>query len=120
MQALSTLEKVGNTVARGVVREEARNFRVRARRSADGFKSEAALKVEGLAGQIRELGRRFDRQQEAHTIARRVERSADYLRFRPTSEVAGDAWRAVRSSPAVWVAGGLLAGFVLYRVARPR
>ena len=120
MDTLGTLERVGNVMARGVIREEARTLRVRARRSADGLKTGAALRAEGLAGRIRELGRRFDRPQEAHAIARRVERSADYLRFRPTAEVAGDAWRRVRSSPAVWVAGGLLAGLVLYRVARPR
>ena len=120
MATLSRLERVGNTVVRGVAREEVHNLRVRARHGADGFKAEAAERVENLAGQIRDLGHRFDREHEAHAIARRVERSADYLRYRRTPDVAGDAWRLVRSSPAVWVAGGLLAGFVLYRVARPR
>ena len=76
--------------------------------------------MEALADQIRELGGRFDRHTEAHSLARRIERSSDYLRYRPTSQIAGDAWDTVRSSPVVWIGGGLLAGLLAYRLISRR
>ncbi len=88
--------------------------------SSEEFRAAAAEKIEGLGRQIRELGRQLDHPDAAHHLARRVERSADYLRFRPSAEMAEDAWDTVRSSPMVWLSAGLLAGLLAYRIASRR
>jgi hypothetical protein len=112
------LEKTGLTIARDLAREKAARFGRHLGVRTDRFKDEAAERVEGVAGQLRELGDRFDRRHEADALARRFERTADYLRYRPTAQVAEDAWRGLRESGALWVIGGLAAGFVVYRVVR--
>jgi hypothetical protein len=112
------LQRIGETVARGVAHDEAAQVRRRIESSTDHFKKEAAEKVEGVASQIRQLGMRFDRTDEAHALARRLERSADYLRFRPSAEVAGDAWHGLRGSRVLWVAGGAVVGALVYRLVR--
>ena len=116
MATIDTIESAAETVARGTaVRAEERLDE-----ATESFRREAAAKMEALAEQIRELGGRFDRHTEAHHLARRIERSSDYLRYRPTSQIAGDAWDTVRKSPVVWVGGGLLAGLLLYRAMSRR
>ena len=120
MEKKEALERAGATVARGVAREETAHMRQRLDSTTDRFKREAASRIEGVASQIRQLGMKFERSEEAHAVARRLERSADYLRYRPSSEVAGDAWHTVRSSRVVWITGGLVAGALLFRILRGR
>jgi len=88
-QALT--EKVAETTVRGIAREQAARFRDRVEPPADELKLETARLVENVAQQVRELGRQLNRDGEAHAIARRLERSSDYLRYRPTAAVATDA-----------------------------
>jgi hypothetical protein len=114
----SKVSKVAGVVAHGAVAQEKRSLRDRLEPSADQFKSAAATKVEDVAAQIRQLGNEFDRGEEAHAIARRLERTADYLRYRPAFEVAADVREAVERSHLLWIAGGVLAGYVGYRLLR--
>lgn len=114
----SKVSRVAEVVASGVVREELRSVKERLEPSADQFKLAAAEKVEGLAAQIRQLGKELDRREEAHSLARRLERTADYLRYRPAVDVAGDVRSAVERSHVLWVAGGVLAGYAAYRIMR--
>jgi hypothetical protein len=86
--------------------------------STEGFKFEAAQKIESLAEQIRHLGEDSKAHAEAGSIARRLERTADYLRYRPTSDIAEDALDTVRESKAFWIAAGLLVGILIYRSVR--
>ncbi len=118
MNKVETAEKIGAAALRGSAREKVGRARDRFEESTDRFKTEAAGTIEGLADQIRELGDRFDRQGEANALARRLERSADYLRYRPSAEVAGDALAAVRESRLLWILGGMLAGALVYRLVR--
>lgn len=120
MSTTDTIEGAAAAVARGTVRGSASRAEERIDDATDSFRQEAAARMEALAEQIRELGGRFDRHTEAHHLARRIERSSDYLRYRPTSQIAGDAWDTVRRSPVVWVGGGLVAGLLLYRTLARR
>lgn len=120
MSTTDVIEETAAAAARGTVRDTESRAEARIDEATESFRREAAAKMESLAEQIRELGGRFDRHAEAHHLARRLERSSDYLRYRPTSRIAGDALDTVRNSPVVWVGGGLLAGLLLYRVVTRR
>jgi hypothetical protein len=116
MTATDTAERAAESIARGVVRDRAARVRERVEPPVDEFKEDTAERIESLADQIRKLGRQFDRRDEAHVVARRLERTADYLRFRPSGEVASDALGALKQSQALWVVGGALGAYVLYRL----
>jgi len=120
MPTTDVIEGTAATAVRGTVREKTVQAEEKFDQATEAFRREAAAKMESLAEQIRELGGRFDRHAEAHGLARRIERSSDYLRYRPSSQIAGDAWDAVRKSPVVWVGGGLLVGLLLYRTMTKR
>jgi len=113
-------EKVAETTVRGIAREQAARLRDRVEPPADELKIETARLIENAAQQVRELGHQLDRDNEAHTIARRLERSADYLRYRPSAAVATDAWDTVTQPRVLWVAGGVLAALATYRMLRTR
>jgi hypothetical protein len=120
MTTTDVIEGTAATVARGTVRDTTARVEDRFDQATEDFRREAAAKMEALAEQIRDLGGRFDRHDEAHGLARRIERSSDYLRYRPSSEIAGDAWDTVRRSPVVWIGGGLIAGLLVYRAVSRR
>jgi len=88
--------------------------------ATDEFKQEAAKKIDGLAGQIRELGAKLDRHDEAHAVARRLERSSDYLSYRPSSRIAADSWETVRENRLLWVGAGVVVGCLAYRMLSKR
>ncbi len=113
-------KKAGGKALRGVARERAGRVMDQVDDSSEQFRTAASEKIEGLGRQIRELGQQLDHPEAGQRLARRVERSADYLRFRPSAEMAEDAWGALRSSPLVWLGAGVLVGFLAYRVARRR
>lgn len=120
MRVSSTMEKIVESTARGVVRGRSARIADRIEPPVDQFKEETAERVENLAEHVRHLGRRLDRRGQAHNVARRLERTADYLRYRPSSDVAGDAWRAVRDSRTLRVTGGVLGAWVVYRLIQNR
>jgi hypothetical protein len=95
-----TVENAVESGARDIARSRAARLRERVEPPVDQFKEETAERVENLAEQVRHLGRQLDRRDEAHVVARRLERTADYLRYRPSAEVAADAWQVVRRSRA--------------------
>lgn len=116
----AVIEKTAKTTARGVARDTAEQIRQRVEPPADQLKDETADRVEGIAHQVRQLGLELDRPEEAHAIARRLERTADYLRYRPATRVATDAWDAVTQPKVLWAAGGALAALVIYRALKRR
>jgi hypothetical protein len=120
MPTTEVIEDTAATVARGTVREKTAQAEEKFDQATEDFRREAAARMETLAEQIRDLGGRFDRHAEAHGLARRIERSSDYLRYRPSSEIAGDAWDTIRKSPVVWIGGGLVAGLLVYRALSRR
>lgn len=120
MTELSTAHRAAETVAETVVRDQADRVRDRLEPPVDHFKQEVAERVETAAEQVRKLGKQLDRRDEAHAVARRLERAADYLHYRSSGDVATDAWNAVRTSKALWLAGGLVGGWIVYRIARSR
>ncbi|HSN54473.1 MAG TPA: hypothetical protein VLT32_07355 [Candidatus Sulfomarinibacteraceae bacterium] len=118
MNETNMVQTAAKSTSRGLVRDQTDRLKSRIEPPADQLKEETADKVERIAEQVRELGEQLGRQSEAHTIARRLERTADYLRYRPSADVASDAWQAVTRSRAVWVAGGVLGALAAYGIYR--
>jgi hypothetical protein len=118
MSRSETVRKTVDTVAKDVARQRTSRATAAIAEPAEQFKAQASEKIVGLASQIRQLGSRLERSDEAHHVARRLEQTADYLRYRPAPDVAGDAWDAVKRSPTIWIGGGLVAGFVVYSLVR--
>jgi hypothetical protein len=110
--------ELGRTIVKGVAQHQASRAKARVEDSTVDFRVEAGQKIEDLAGQIRQLGKRFDDVEEAHRLARRLERLADYLQFRPSTEIAADAWEAARRYHLFWIAGGMLGTALLYRILK--
>jgi hypothetical protein len=109
---------LGRRIVQGVAHHEAGRVKDRIEESTVDFRAEAGEKIEGLAGQIRQLGQRYQKGEEAHLLARRLERLADYLQFRPSTEIAADAWDTARRYHLFWIAGGMLGTALLYRLLR--
>lgn len=120
MSRSETVRKTVDTVAKDVARQRTSRAAAAIAEPAEQFKVQASEQIVGLASQIRQLGSRLERSDEAHQVARRLEQTADYLRYRPAPHVAGDAWDVIRRSPTIWVGGGLMAGLMVYFVVRGR
>lgn len=118
MTAADVIEDTASTTVKGFVHERTEDLRDRIEPPADRLKDEAADRVEGVAEQIRSLGDDLDRRDEAHAIARRLERTADYLRFRPAAHVASDIRDTLTRPGVLWFAGGALAALVAFNLAR--
>ncbi|MFZ0428909.1 MAG: hypothetical protein WAO20_12400 [Acidobacteriota bacterium] len=115
---MSIIENAGRSVVRGLAADQAQRLGSRIEESASGLKSEAGRRIEGLAAQIRNLGRDVESPLEAGRLARELEKTADYIRYRRSSDIAADTWRFVKTSRTVWVAGGVLAGLLVYTLTR--
>lgn len=120
MSRSGTVKRAVDSVAKDVARQRTSRAAAAIAEPAEQFKAQASEQIAGLASQIRQLGSRFDRADEAHRVARRLEQTADYLRYRPAPDVAGDAWDAVKRSPTIWIGGGLMAGLMVYFMVRGR
>jgi len=118
MTQSNVIEDTATATVRGIAHDRAQRLRDHIEPPADQFKEEAADRVESVAEQVRELGQQLDRRDEAHVIARRLERTADYLRYRPAGDVVSDAWETVTRPGVLWFAGGAVAALVAYRLVR--
>ncbi len=115
---MSILKNTGRTVIRGVTKERISRVGEQIETGTSGLKSESGRRIESLAAQIRRLGDELESSSEAGRIARELEKTADYLRYRRTSDIAEDAWNVVRNNRAFWVAGAFLGGALVYSVVR--
>jgi len=111
---------IGRKTAKNIGKAEIDRTKERVDESTEGFKVQAAQRIEALAEQIRDLGRDLDYGGEAGAIARRLERTADYLRYRPTSRIGSDALELIKENKALWIAAGLLVGMLIYRSTQSR
>ena len=118
MDSDESRDGLGKTIAKGIAQHHASRVKERVEDSTVGFRVEAGAKIEGLADQIHQLGKRFENTDEAHLVARRLEKLADYLQFRPSAEIAADAWAAARHYHVLWMAGGMLGTVLIYRMLR--
>ena len=109
---------LGRTIARGIAQHQTSRVKERIEDSTADFRVEAGARIEEMAEQIRQLGRRFENTDEAHQVARRLERFADYLTFRPSAEIAADAWSAAKRHHLLWIAGGMFGAVLLYRILK--
>lgn len=109
---------LGKSIAKGVAQHQVDRMRERVEDSTVDFRLEAGDRIEGMAEQIRQLGKRFENLEEAHLLARRLERLADYLHFRPSADIAADAWAVAKRNHLLWIAGGMLGSVLLYRLLR--
>lgn len=115
---MSIIESAGRSVARGLTVDQAHRIGSRIEEKASGFKSETGRRIEGLAAQIRSLGKELESPIEAGRLARELERTADYVRYRRSSDIVADTWRFVSRSRGVWIAGGIAAGLLVYTLIR--
>jgi hypothetical protein len=111
-----SIKKVGRVVVKGVTQEKREKAKERLEESTLAFRHEASDRIDSVAQQVRQLGAQFERSGDAHQIARRLEKTADYLRFRPATDVAGDALALAKKYQLLWLTGGLLAGVLIYRL----
>jgi hypothetical protein len=118
MTATDVIEDTASTTLKGLVHEKNEDLRDRVEPPADRLKDEAADRVEGVAKKIRSLGDDHDRRDEADAIARRLERTADYLRFRPAAHVASDVRDTLTRPGVLWFAGGALATLTAFHLIR--
>ncbi len=79
-------------------------------------KSATGRKMSDLAQEIRHLGRRFERTEEAQTVARQLEKTADYIRFRSAGGMGHDLLKVMRKKSVLLTAGGVAGGYVAYRL----
>jgi hypothetical protein len=87
--------------------------------SSAELQTKAGKRIEGLARQIRHLGRGVASLQEADALARRLEETADYIRFRPASNAGRDIIQVVKKRPVyLTVVFSLLAGVLAYQYYR--
>ena len=109
---------MGKTIVKGIAQHHTSRIKERVEKSTIDFRVQAGRKIEDFAEQIRLLGSRFENADEAHLLARRLEKMADYLRFRPSPEIASDVLATARRYHALWIAGGVLGTVILYRLLR--
>lgn len=110
--------------ARYVIEGEARHrltpIRIRWGGRTAQVQSATGKQIDRLAEQIRWLGSRLERPEETHLLARRLEETADYIRFRPASRMFSDAGGFMRRHPSIPIALGLLGFLVGYRMLSNR
>lgn len=71
----------------------------------------AGAGIDAVAQRVRRLSNSGRRR----AVARKLEKSADYLRYRAGRDIARDAWRTVNRKPVWVVAGSALGGWIAYR-----
>jgi len=108
----------GKAIVKGMAQQQANRIKEQIEDSTVDFRLEAGAKIESLAEQIRLLGKRFENRDEAHLVARQLEKLADYLTFRPSPEIGSDVWSAAKRYHLLWIAGGMLGTVLFYRVLR--
>ena len=113
-----SVKEVGKKVAQNFGRAEIGRVKDQVDETTEGFKIEAAGRIEDLAQHIRGLGDTLHSEREAGKIARRLEKTADYVRYRKTSDIGKDTVSMIRESKAFWLAAGLLVGMIIYKSAR--
>jgi len=82
--------------------------------------SKAGRRIMQLADSIRDLGSRLERDHEARAVARRLEETADYLRFRSADGIARDAAQAIRSTHVIPIAVALVGAAIAYKLVASR
>lgn len=102
-------------VVEGETRRKLRPAATRLMNQTQSVQTRAARRIDRLAHSVRRLGGRLERPDEAQTLARRLEETADYLRFRPSEYVAKDTIAVIRRSHIVPITGAVLAGFLAYK-----
>lgn len=103
-------------IVEGEARRKFGPARKRLLENSERTQSRAARRITRLAEEIRRFGERIQHTGEAHILARRLEETADYLRFRPADRVARDAVSVIRRSKLLPIAGALLGGAIAYRI----
>lgn len=120
MTDTSRVKEVGKTLVRGAAQQNLDRLKDRVEDATRTAKEGTAERFETLAEQLRRSGGNTEDLEGRQRWARRLEKSADYLRYRPTAEVGKDAWDAARKYHLFWFAGGFLAGVLVYLAVKRR
>lgn len=107
-------------IAEGEMRRKLGPTRARLTATTEALQSRASRRIDHLANRIRRLGHSVERPDEAHLLARRLEETADYLRYRPTEMVARDAVSVAKKNRLFLIAGVAAGAFLTYKAIRRR
>ncbi|HLV02942.1 MAG TPA: hypothetical protein VKZ59_16860 [Acidobacteriota bacterium] len=105
-------------IAEGEMRRRLGPARARLTARTEALQSRASRRIDHLASRIRRLGHRIERAEEAHVLARRLEETADYLRYRPSGLVARDAISVAKEKRIFLLAGVALGAFLTYKLIK--
>lgn len=120
MTDTSRVKAVGKTLVQGASHQKLDELKERVEDATRTAKEGTADRFESLAEQLRRSSGNAEGLEGRQRLARRLEKSADYLRYRPTAEVGKDAWAAARKYHLFWFAGGFLAGVLVYLAVKRR
>lgn len=119
---MSGFREFGGTVVEGISRAKLDRVEQRVEESLENVRTEVSRRIESLAEQIHNLGQRLENPEEAQRIARELERTADYLRYRRAGDMFADSVDVVRRHRVTLLAGiaaGTLAVALVVRRRRP-
>jgi len=107
------------SIVRGLSRAGVRDVTRSLDDSSAELQTETGKRIEGLSRQIRKLSQDVGSRKEAAARARRLEQTADYIRFRPASHVGRDLIQVATKKPVYLTAGfSVLAGVLAYQYYR--
>lgn len=120
-QTVSELAADATATAKETANQALGEARTRAESVVDERKSQAAERLQGIAGALRETGNTLHGRQEdvfadyANAAADQVEKFSGYLRDQNVSTLLRDIEGFARRQPELFLAGTLAAGFMLGR-----
>lgn len=115
----TTSQGAGHIIA-GEARERLAPIKKHLLESTENVQSQAGRQILSLAEKIRQLGAQLDRGAEVQTIARKLEETADYVRFRSPDGIARDAARALKRHHVIPIAAGLVGAALAYKLISKR
>lgn len=120
-QTVSEMAADATSTAKETATQALGEARTRAESVVDERKSQAAERLQGIAGALRETGNTLHGRQEdvfadyANSAADQVEKFSSYLRDQNVSTLLRDIEGFARRQPELFLAGTLAAGFMLGR-----
>lgn len=103
------VKKYGRAMAEGLKARQVRKYRKELEDSTAGVKSRTGWRIMDLAERLRGLSLELDDPRRANRVARKLEETADYVRFRPTPRMAHDAIHSLNRKPVYLTAGTVAA-----------
>lgn len=115
---MSGIKELGSAVVEGWSKSKLDRVEQRVEGSLGSVKAEVGNRIEALAEEIRMLGKKLDNPEEAQRIARELERTADYLRYRRTTDMFSDSLATLRRHRTALLTGAAVGALTIFLVTR--